>query len=323
MALLQFEKTSDRSQLTASRWGQWWGNAARARNSLILISLSLTVLACYWTTLVTVASRWHEAQYSHGFLVPIFAAYLLWHRAGMLRKAELRPSGWGVAFLAIGFLMRVASALLAIESLDAYSLLPLLAGLALLLGGWSYLRWCWPAIAFLAFMIPLPYQAEIALARPLRRLATLITTYLLQTLGYPALAEGNVILIDQLRLGVVDACSGLGMLMTFFTLATAMALVAQVTLFDRLVIVASAIPIAVLANVVRITATAVAYQTFGAPVAHVLMHDLAGWLMMPLALAALLLELWFLRHLLIRETPVQRLPLGLPGMSGTAPTKEH
>lgn len=281
---------------------------------LVLACLGMTLVACYWSTLGTLVERWwSDPQYSHGFLVPVFSAYLLWIRSGMLAAIELRPSAWGMAFLGLGLVIRLVAAVLAIESLDAYSLLPMLTGLAVLLGGWGCLRWCWPAIAFLGFMMPLPFQLEIALARPLRRLATTVTTYTLQTLGYPALAEGNVIHIEQLSLGVVDACSGLGMLVTFFALATAMALVVQARVYERVAIVVSAIPIALFANVARITATAVAYHTLGSQAANVIMHDLAGWLMMPLALAALSLELWFLRHLLIVEA-VKPLSLGLPGL---------
>src|SRR5207247_2117523 len=119
-------------------------------------------------------------------------------------------------------------------------------------------RFAWPALAFLGFMLPLPYQVEVALAHPLRRLATGMSTYLLQTIGYHAIAEGNIILIEQSSLGVAEACSGLGMLMTFFALATAMALAIRAPAVDRLVLVVSAVPIAVLANVMRITATGVA-----------------------------------------------------------------
>src|SRR5262249_8377614 len=134
-------------------------------------------------------------------------------------------------------------------------------------------------------------QVETALAHPLRRLATVASTYCLQTLGFPALAEGNVIVIGALKLGVIDACNGLGMLVTFFALSTAAALIAARPLLDRLVIVASAIPIALVANVVRITGTAVVYETLGSDVGELLKHDLAGWLMMPLALGLLWLEL--------------------------------
>src|SRR5581483_4191267 len=108
--------------------------------------------------------------------------------------------------------LRLAGAAFYVDWFDAVSLLPCLAGLCVLLGGPAALKWAGPSVAFLVFMLPLPYTAEVALARPLQSLATATSTYALQTLGVPALAEGNVIVIGQYRLGVVEACSGLGML---------------------------------------------------------------------------------------------------------------
>ena len=143
----------------------------------------------------------------------------------------------------------------------------------------------------------------MALAYPLRRLATEMSTYALQTLGCPAMAEGNIIFIDDIRLGVEEACSGLGMLMTFFALATAMAMIVNASLPNRLVLIASAIPIAIFANVIRITATGVAYHLGGQGqrAGQMIYHDLAGWLMMPLALGMLWLELKFLANLWMDE----------------------
>ena len=93
---------------------------------------------------------------------------------------------------------------------DAISLLPSVAGLCLLVGGWDTLRWAWPSIAFLIFMVPLPYRVEAALGSPLQRLATLSSTYVLQLFGLPAFSSGNTIVINDYTIGIVDACNGLG-----------------------------------------------------------------------------------------------------------------
>jgi exosortase len=247
---------------------------------------------------------WRDPQYSHGFLVPGFAALILWFRRPMLAKAKPQTNWWGLAFLVLGLALRLMGGLMDVPSVDAFSLLPTLAGLALLLGGRQACAWACPAIAFLAFMLPMPFSFETALGRPLQHLATLASTYVLQTSGFPALAEGNIIHIDHIKLGVVEACSGLGMLVTFFALATALALITRAPLPDRIVLVVSAIPIALIANVARITATAVAHTTLGPEAGNAVMHDLAGWLMMPLALALMWLELWLLDRLF--PTPLDR-----------------
>ena len=194
-------------------------------------------------------------------------------------------AGSGLATIAAGMLL--TGTYFYIPWVEAAALLPALAGLTLIGGGWAGLRWSGPAIAFLLFMIPLPYRVEGALGGPLQSMATACSTYLLQTLGLPAFAEGNVITVNAARIGVVEACNGLGMLFTFTALATGLALAARRSWPESCVIVASAVPIALAANVARITATGVLYETAGGGIAEAVYHDLAGWLMMPLALALL------------------------------------
>ncbi len=200
--------------------------------------LVIAVIWCFWTTLLAMADRWaRDPQYSHGFIVPVFALLVLWFRRERLRNARWEPSLLGLPILLGGVVLRLLAVRQDTQPLDAFALVPTLFGLVLFVGGKSVLRWSWPALAFLTFMVPLPFVIDVALAYPLRRLATNMSTYLLQTFGYPAISEGNIILIDQVKLGVVDACSGLGMLMTFFALATALALVSKAPLSDRLVLV--------------------------------------------------------------------------------------
>ncbi|MBI3406893.1 MAG: archaeosortase/exosortase family protein [Planctomycetes bacterium] len=161
--------------------------------------------------------------------------------------------------------------------------------------GW---RWAWPAVAFLAFMIPLPHTGAVALSGPMQSFATEVSTFALQVLGRPALSEGNVILLGDLELGIVEACSGLRMLVVFFALSTAVALLSAKPMWERILIAVSALPIALAANVLRITITGVLYDTAGAELGNAIFHDLMGWLMMPIGLAFLGLELWILKRLL-------------------------
>lgn len=284
------------------------------------------LLWVYWPTLGELAHRWgHDSQYSHGYLVPLFALYLLWARRG-LAPAGFAPRWWGLPLLLAALALRLAGTALFLPWLAEASLLPCLAGLFALAGGWRALRWAWPAIAFLAFMVPLPYRLEVALAHPLQRVATLASTYALQTLGLGACADGNVIRMGEVRMGVVEACSGLAMLVIFFALSTAVALVVRRPLLDKVLIFLSALPIALIANVLRITVTGVLHRTAGSYLANLVFHDLAGWLMMPLALGLLWLELRLLAVVLIARRPRQQtafaLPTGhaLPGLTG-APGK--
>lgn len=260
--------------------------------------LTVAVVWSYWTTLTALAGIWaRDAQYSHGWLVPLFAAGLLWQRRERLAGVSLRFQPWGLAILLAGAALRLLAVWFYIPWFDMISLLPCLVGLVVLCGGRAALTWSWPGIAFLLFMLPLPYRVGTFMAPTLQRLATLASTYALQTLGFPAISEGNTILLHDARLGVVEACGGLSMLIVFFALATAVALVVRRPLLDRGLVVASALPIAILSNVIRITATAIVHDQLGSKVGEAF-HDLAGWLMMPLALGMLWAELQLLPRLL-------------------------
>jgi exosortase len=290
----------------------------RARPLALAASFALPLAALLWaygSTLAEMASRGgSDPTYSHGYLVPLFAAALLWLRRRHLAGARPAPSRWGLALLLAALAVRlVVGTWYYYVWLDPISLLPALAGVCLLAGGWAALRWAWPAVAFLFFMIPLPYDLSLTLAGPLQTLATQASTYALQTLGRPALAEGHVILLNEVELGVVEACSGLRMLVVFFALATALALVMRRPLWERLVVVASAAPIALFVNILRITATGVLHETVGHELADAVFHDLAGWVMMPLALVLLGLEVTVLKYLVVEP------PAPLSGSRPAAP----
>ncbi len=253
------------------------------------------VVWAYWTTFAEIADRWAtDPQYSHGFLVPLFAAYLLWTRRTKLAGADLGPRWWGIGIVLLGAGLRLAGHVFYLPWLDATSLLVVLAGLTVAGGGRPALVWALPAVIFLAFMIPLPHRFQTVLGGTAQRVATLASTYALQTLGVPAVAEGNIILLTETRLGIVEACSGLTMLVTFFALSVAVAILAHRTWWESAIVILSAVPIAVMANVARITVTGVLYEAQRNDLARAVFHDLAGWLMMPLALSGLIVELSFL-----------------------------
>jgi exosortase len=267
----------------------------------------------YWPALGQMAHRWwHDPLYSHGYLVPVFALVLLWLREEHRAKVTFRPNWWGLLLIAAGGLLSLPGAYLYLDALHAVSLLPCIAGVFLLLGGWPALRWGWPAVAFLAFMLPLPFSVERGLAGPLQQIATTISTYTLQTLGFPAFADGNVILVNETKLEVAEACSGLGMLITFFALSTAVALLLPRGWVDKLVVLASAIPIAVVSNVFRVTVTGILQEMAG-PQWGKLFHDWAGWVMMVFGLVLLWVELWILAHLFPEMEEDKPVAIGLTG----------
>lgn len=273
-----------------------------ARNAAIASILFLCgcCLWAIWPSLVAMTHRWsRDPRYAHGYFVPMFAAALLWRGRSQLKGVKPRPSTWGLALLTLGAIFQLLGGYYRIEWFEGLALLPYLGGICLLIGGWPVLGWTWPSIAFLAFMVPLPWRVETALGGPLQSLATTASTYLLQTLGFMAFAEGNVIQLNEARIGVVDACNGLSMLTTFLALSTAAALVVKRPLLDKAVLVVSSVPVALAANVARIVLAGVLHETVGEHASSTFYHDLPGWIMMPLALVLYWVEIKILSRLLV------------------------
>lgn len=195
--------------------------------------------------------------------------------------------------------MRFISARFYFELIDPISLLPLLAGLTLVFGGWPALAWSWPAIFFLGFMVPLPGFISDSLSHELQRIGTIGSVYILQTVGMPAVAQGNVIWLTEGKIGVVEACSGLRMLNVFIAMCCGAAILLDRPFWERCLIVLSALPIGVAANILRISVTGVLFETAGPEWAERVFHDMAGLLMMPLAILMLGIELYLLSILLL------------------------
>lgn len=274
------------------------------------------LLWSYWPVLEQLEEHWSlDPQYSHGYLVPIIAAVILWRRKS---RSENMTAGsaaryLGLALIITGSLLQVLGSFIYFFWLEAAALLPCLLGLSLLLGGKQAVSWVWPAVLYLLFMIPLPHKLGSFLGQHLQRIATLVSTYVLETLGYPAIAEGNIITVNQSTIGIVEACSGLSMLMILLALATAMAMLMADGGSKRVVLLASAFPIAIVVNVGRITMTGIAQESVHSKLLDNI-HDTLGWIMMPLAL----LLLWTEMRLMNRF--VQKHALGASSLDAASST---
>jgi exosortase len=253
-----------------------------------LVLLALVVWS-YFSTIIDTVERWTtDSQYSHCWLVPFVSAYLLYHRRKLIPTEGFTPRWWGLGVVLAGVLARAAAIAFYLPWLDSGSLVIVIAGLICTVGGRAGLLWAWPAALYLVFMMPLPFRLQNALGGTLQTIATYMSTYLLQTVGVPAVSEGHVIALSQARIGVEEACNGLSMLVTFFALAVLFALVIRRGWAYKVAFVVAAAPIAVLANVLRITATGLLYEANQNGLARIVFHDIAGWLMMPLGAAMLL-----------------------------------
>ena len=185
--------------------------------------------------------------------------------------------------------------------METATLVPAIACLTWTLGSWPLLRRTWPAIIFLVFLFPLPPAVNDFIALPLQRIAATGSCFLLQLSGLWAIQEGNVIHLatphGPMPLDVALACNGLRMLMTMAATITATIILIPLPNWKRITLLFSTVPIAMLSNMIRIVATGWCYYMITGPTAKEWAHDVSGWLMMPLALLLVWLELQLLSWL--------------------------
>ncbi len=231
------------------------------------------------------------------FLLGIFLFCL---RGAPIKQVMSKERWIGLAILAVSLGVRLFASYVDSNPLDRLTFLGALIGICQLVGGFSMLRWAGPPLGFLFFMFPMPSVIEKTVLLQLQKGAAMVSTWTVQILGLPAIREGSRIIIDQIPLEVADACSGLRMSTIFGAMAVAMVLLIDRPWWDRLIILLSAIPIALLTNIIRITVTALLYYWFPENKRlHLLVHDWAGLAMMPIALGFLWLELQVLTRLTI------------------------
>jgi exosortase len=220
---------------------------------------------------------WDDPNYSHGFLVPFFSGYLVWQRRGEISALAPRGTLWGLATLFGGLGILVLGDLAGELFLLRSSLVVLLVGLVLFLLGWKALRLVSFPLAYLLFMIPLPAILFYAVAFPLQGLAAQNAASTLDLLGVPVLLDGNVIRLSHITLGVTEACSGIRSLISLLALAVAWAYLTLPTMWRMVILVASAVPITIVANAARVVATGLIGQWAGIEYATGFFHSFSGW----------------------------------------------
>jgi exosortase len=281
------------------------GPALRPAKLAAAAVLLVTFAWAYGPTLIGLVGEWsREPDYSHGYLVAPLAAFFLWVRRDHFPGVAARPAWGGLSLIAASGLMRFFAARFYIDAIDAWSIIPWLAGSVWLFCGWRTLVWAGPAIGFLWFMVPLPFRAEHLLSYPLQGVATNLSCAILQGLGQPALAEGHTILLGEHQLEVASACSGLRVFMSTVALAFAWMIMVRRTWWENVLLLASTIPIALAANSLRIVLTALLARHVSGEAAGEFAHDFAGWVMIPLAAVLFGMILWYLDRLFHSVEPV-------------------
>lgn len=250
--------------------------------------LGALLVALYAPVLSALAALWRgEAGYSHGILIPLIAAYMAWQSRRTVREVPRRPCLAAWPFLLVGLLLLVAGRLAFEIHAAALSLVVVLGALVTMMGGPGLLRALLVPLAYLLFMIPLPWALYFGAGDPLKLTTAVAATALVSPLGIPVLQEGTLIHLPAVTLEVESACSGVRTALSLLPLAVAFAYLMLRRPWGRAVLVASSLPIAILVNILRVAAIIFQGYRFPTDVSGYALHLYSSWIPMLLGLPML------------------------------------
>ncbi|HZT44231.1 MAG TPA: exosortase/archaeosortase family protein [Chthonomonadaceae bacterium] len=236
---------------------------------------ALALLLLYIPVVRDTARAWFtDENYAHGVFIFPITAFLIWTQRQAIRRAVPQPTMWGLALLAGGLLLEIAGYLVPIEFLAMVSLIPVLAGSILLLHGkalWKVVRF---PVYFLFFAAPLPGFFLGKISVWIQGLSATGSAQSMKLLGYTIVQTGNLIDIPGMRLGVEEACSGFKKLLALLAFALLYGYLNRLSPGKRMLLVLVAIPIAIVANILRIMAL-IAVSSAGGLTAFHAVHDWA------------------------------------------------
>jgi exosortase len=255
------------------------GTKKTDRAGWVLLALLATGTATLYLKVVPdmVSDWWKDPNFSHGFLVPVFSAYLIWERRDTLKLFPDRDTSLAAFFFVIVAMVMIVVGKAGSEYFTMRSsLVVLIFGLSRIILGREEFRKCLFPLAFLLFMVPIPYILYDAIAFPLKMIASWFGEHSLMLIGVPVFREGNIIHLPNIQLEVADACSGIRSLMSLMALASVVAYFMGTGAIKGVALVASAVPISVVTNSMRILITGILSYRFGQKAAEGFFHEFSG-----------------------------------------------
>jgi exosortase len=266
----------------------------QAWQTVVLVGLIGTL---YWGILWKLLQQWWtDPNFSHGFFVPLFSAFVVWRNRKNLARVPLRQSWVGLPVVMFALSTLIVGVLGAELFLSRSSLILLLAGLIIYFGGWQLFRAVLFPWLFLFFMVPIPSIVFNQITLPLQFFASKLATDILRALSVPVLREGNIIVLPRMRLEVAEACSGIRSLMSLGTMAIIYGYLADSKFWRRAILALMSIPVAIAANALRLVGTGLTVQYWDPDKGQGFFHEFSGWLIFVVSLAML-----FGLHSLIRR----------------------
>ncbi|WP_372683953.1 exosortase/archaeosortase family protein [Desulfosarcina sp.] len=264
---------------------------------LQIATLTAGFALLYHHTIFKLVIDWSaDDNFSHGFLVPIIAGYMIWHYRERLLRVAVESSYWGYLLLLGGMLFHIAGNIGAELFVQRLSIILTLMGLTSILFGLEVLKIILVPLLYLLLMIPIPAIIWNQIAFPMQLFAAKLSSDAITMVGIAVLREGNILHLANTSLEVVDACSGLRSLMSMLALSTAFAYISSLKNTGKWILFLSAFPIAIIVNVFRLTITAIMAKVIGPETAQGFLHDMSGLIIFFVAL----ILLYFTQAVLVR-----------------------
>lgn len=259
----------------------------RLENKYKIGILALLTIILFGPVFIELFDVWsNNEDYSHGFFVIPISLYIAWGKRAEIIKSSLKPSWLGLPLLIGGSIGYVVALLVRFHTLTYLSMMMIIVGLLLFLGGWKLIKILLLPIFFLLFMFPIPTAYYILITNPLKLMITKISMNLIYSIGIPVYREGNLLHLASTSLEVAEACSGIRSLYSYLMLGCLFAYLSNRRL-SKVVLVVSTFPLAILVNTIRVTGTGILAHYFGSEVAQGFFHEFAGFVLFGIGLVAL------------------------------------
>jgi len=256
---------------------------------IVLVLLALI----YWPTFIWMNARFSEAEtyYSHGYLIPVVFAYLIWLKRNELRKCAVKPIDLALVILVPAFLIHLAAYFFEINFVSGFTLIAAIFGLTLYLYGYEISKKVAFPVIFLIFLIPLPQVLIISISFKMKMAAAQAATYIINLMGIHAIRDGSIVhLKPETSLTIGSPCSGLNSLIALTALGALYAYLVKTSIPRKITLFILSIPIALLANIIRIVLLLLVGFAYDAKVATgKFVHDFLGFLLYVFAIAGLII----------------------------------